>query len=143
MLLSRAALAELELKIGRKPISALTYDDIDIAYRPLIPEALRGQGARHGEVATWVLNAFTRDRLERDLGRPLPVKMSDASARTYMAIREELEANGPQMLTNLTEMVWGTSGRGNKTLVELIRAFALFNLLRIEKRGRAQVVSIP
>jgi len=69
--------------------------------------------------------------------------MSDAAARTLAYTREQLKEHGPQTMTDLTELVWGTSGRGSPKLVGLIRAFASLGLLRLVKRGRTQIVSVP
>lgn len=55
----------------------------------------------------------------------------------------EVLNNGPEMQTNLTEKVWGTSGRGNTTLTNaLFPAMVDRNLVTMEQRGRAKVFAI-
>lgn len=67
-----------------------------------------------------------------------------ATLWSYAAhIVHEVEKAGEINQTLLTEKVWGTSGRGNKTLTRgVFPAMVTLGFLRSEKRGRATVFSL-
>lgn len=44
-------------------------------------------------------------------------------------------------MTDATEAIWGTSGRGNPNAVRLIEACAALGYLHIERNGRSRTVS--
>lgn len=41
-------------------------------------------------------------------------------------------------MTDATEAIWGTSGRGNPNAVKLIEAVAVMGYLKIERRGKVK-----
>lgn len=63
-------------------------------------------------------------------------KLKDYIPEVIHAVRQAGEMNQ----TDLTEAVWGTSGRGNTTLTTvLFPSMVSLGLMTMEKRGRAKV----
>jgi hypothetical protein len=52
-------------------------------------------------------------------------------------------ADGPMTQTQLTEAVWGTSGRNNPNLVNLLRHMTDRGEITMTKRGNAKVYRLP
>jgi hypothetical protein len=71
-----------------------------------------------------------------------PSNAADRHKRNVAMIIEALPADGSGVyITELSERCWGTSGRGNSTIMGMIRAAGQLGYIRVERQGRRYLCS--
>jgi hypothetical protein len=72
-----------------------------------------------------------------------PVTLLQLYPECLQAIRDELATRGSLTMTDATEVIFGSSGRGCPKAVKLIEYGALKGDLVITAKGRTRTVTLP
>lgn len=87
------------------------------------------------------MNQVAKDALlEKILTKdPATMTMAARRAQNYAASLAHTDRHlFPMTMTDATECIWGTSGRGNPNAVRIIEGLAMYGYVRIEKVGKVK-----